>query len=137
MKSRPIARTIKTPEELGLFVVPRSEREYDAAVERLGELVDEIGDNAKDPRYRLVETLSALIEAYEREHHAVPDIPGVDMVRFLMEQHGLTQGDLPEIGSQGVVSEILSGRRELNVRQLQALAERFGVSPAAFLPERR
>jgi HTH-type transcriptional regulator / antitoxin HigA len=137
MKSRPIARTIKTPEELGLFVVPRREREYDAAVERLGELVDEIGDNAKDPRYRLVETLSALIEAYEREHHAVPDISGVDMVRFLMEQHGLTQGDLPEIGSQGVVSEILSGRRELNVRQLQALAERFGVSPAAFLPERR
>jgi HTH-type transcriptional regulator/antitoxin HigA len=100
-------------------------------------LVDEIGDNAKDPRYRLVETLSALIEAYEREHHAVPDVSGVDMVRFLMEQHGLTQGDLPEIGSQGVVSEILSGRRELNVRQLQALAERFGVSPAAFLPERR
>lgn len=109
MKSRTIVRAVKNPEELGLFVVPRSEREYDAAVERLGDLVDEIGDNVKDPRCRLIETLSALIEAYDREHHAVPDVSGVDMVRFLMEQHGLTQGDLPEIGSQGVVSEILSG----------------------------
>jgi len=51
---------------------------------------------------------------------------------FLMEQHGLRQGDMPEIGSQGVVSEILSGKRDLNVRQIRALSERFGVSPATF-----
>jgi HTH-type transcriptional regulator/antitoxin HigA len=50
-----------------------------------------------------------------------------------MQQHGLRQGDLPEIGSQGVVSEILSGRRELNIRQIRALARRFGVSPATFV----
>jgi HTH-type transcriptional regulator/antitoxin HigA len=50
-----------------------------------------------------------------------------------MEQHGLRQADLPEIGSQGVVSEILSGRRELNLRQIRALSERFGVSPATFI----
>ncbi len=31
-----------------------------------------------------------------------------------MEQHGLKQGDMPDIGSQGVVSELLSGKRELN-----------------------
>ncbi|MEO1801157.1 MAG: transcriptional regulator, partial [Cyanobacteria bacterium J06629_2] len=40
--------------------------------------------------------------------------------------------DLSEIGSQGVVSEILSGKRKLNVRQIQLLAERFHVSPATF-----
>jgi HTH-type transcriptional regulator/antitoxin HigA len=50
-----------------------------------------------------------------------------------MAQHGLRQADLPEIGSQGVVSEILAGRRELNLRQVRALAERFGVSPATFI----
>jgi len=50
-----------------------------------------------------------------------------------MTQHGLRQGDLPELGSQGVVSEILSGKRELNVRQIRALGERFGVSAATFL----
>jgi HTH-type transcriptional regulator/antitoxin HigA len=55
------------------------------------------------------------------------------MLRFLMDQHGLTQSDLPEIGSQGVVSEILSGKRELNVRQIRALTERFGIGADAFL----
>ncbi len=49
-----------------------------------------------------------------------------------MEQHGLKQGDLPEIGSQGVVSELLSGKRELNKHQIARLSERFGVSPATF-----
>ena len=46
----------------------------------------------------------------------------------------LKQSDLPEIGSQGVVSEILSGKRELNVRQITQLATRFGVSPTLFMP---
>lgn len=55
------------------------------------------------------------------------------MLRFFMEEHDLTQGDLPEIGSLGVVSEILSGKRELNVHQIRALARRFHVSPAVFI----
>jgi HTH-type transcriptional regulator/antitoxin HigA len=50
-----------------------------------------------------------------------------------MEQHGLRQGDLTEVGSQGVVSEILTGKRELNLRQVRALAARFSVSPATFI----
>jgi HTH-type transcriptional regulator/antitoxin HigA len=50
-----------------------------------------------------------------------------------MEEHGLKQSDLPEIGSQGVVSEIPSGKRQLNVRQLKLLSERFKVSPAVFV----
>lgn len=54
-----------------------------------------------------------------------------------MEEHGLKQDDLKEIGSQGVVSEILRGKRELNTRQISMLAKRFGVSPAAFFSSNR
>ena len=50
-----------------------------------------------------------------------------------MDQHGLKQADLPEIGSQGVVSEELAGKRELNIRQVRALSERFAVSAATFV----
>jgi HTH-type transcriptional regulator/antitoxin HigA len=39
----------------------------------------------------------------------------------------LRQSDWPEIGSQGVVSEILNGKRELNVRQIRETARRFRV----------
>jgi HTH-type transcriptional regulator/antitoxin HigA len=51
-----------------------------------------------------------------------------------MEEHGLQQADLPEVGSQqGVVSEILSGKRELNLRQIRELAKRFHLSQAVFI----
>jgi HTH-type transcriptional regulator / antitoxin HigA len=50
-----------------------------------------------------------------------------------MEEHDLKQSDLKELGSQGIVSEILSGQRRLNVRQIKALSKRFNVSPATFI----
>jgi HTH-type transcriptional regulator/antitoxin HigA len=131
MKTRTVEAK-KSPESLEPFLAIRTEHEYDEAAERLNALVDEIGDNTKDPRYRLIETLSVLIEAYDREHHSLREASGIEVLRFLMEEHGLTQKDLPEIGSQGVVSEVLAGRRRLNVRQIQALAARFGIEPGAF-----
>jgi len=134
MKSRTIIRGLKNPQSYEPLLAIRNEREYDAAVERVNALVDEVGDNLKDPRNRLIDTLSILIEAYDEEHYPIPDTSGVEMLKFLMEQHGLTQGDLPEIGSQGVVSEILRGKRELNVRQIGALSKRFHLPPDVFFP---
>ena len=111
----------------------RNEREYDTAVERMNELLDEIGTDENHPLYSLLDTLGTLIEAYEEEHHAIPDANGAEVLRFIMDEHGLTQSELPEVGSQGVVSEILNGKRELNVRQIRALAKRFNVSASAFV----
>jgi len=51
-----------------------------------------------------------------------------------MEQHKLKQNDLKnEIGSQGVVSEVLNGKRQLNVDQIKKLAKRFHVSASTFI----
>jgi HTH-type transcriptional regulator / antitoxin HigA len=58
---------------------------------------------------------------------------GADMLRHYMEEIGLSQSDLPEIGSQGVVSEVLNGKRDLNIKQIRRLAQRFHVSPAVFI----
>jgi HTH-type transcriptional regulator/antitoxin HigA len=110
----------------------RNEREYDRAVKRLNELVDEIGDNGRHPLYGLLDTLGTVIHSYEETHYNMPKASGRQMLRFLMEEHGLTQSDLAEVGSQGVVSEIMAGKRDLNTRQISALAKRFGVSPAVF-----
>jgi HTH-type transcriptional regulator / antitoxin HigA len=111
----------------------RGEREYDRAVKQLNQLLDEIGDNQRHPLYTLLDTLGIVIHAYEETHHRIPKISGRDMLRHLMNEHGVNQSELPEIGSQGVVSEILSGKRELNRRQIIALGKRFGVSPTVFL----
>jgi HTH-type transcriptional regulator / antitoxin HigA len=111
----------------------RNEREYDRAVKRLNKLLDEIGTNERHPLYGLMDTLGTLIAAYEEDHHPVPASSGADMLRYFMEERGLAQSELPEVGSQGVVSEVLNGKRELNLRQVRALAQRFHVSPAVFV----
>lgn len=111
----------------------QNEREYDLAVERLNGLIDEVGTDERHPLYSLLDTLGALVHAWEEQHHPMDAVSGRDVLRYLLDEHGLTQSELPEVGSQGVVSEILNGRRELNVRQIRALSGRFGVSPAIFI----
>ena len=115
------------------YLTITSDLEYERAVERLNALLDEVGTNEEHPLYSLLDTLGILIEAYEQEHYEIPDCSGVEMLLYFMKEHSLTQSDLPEIGSQGVVSEIINGKRELNVRQIKALGDRFKVSSSVFL----
>jgi HTH-type transcriptional regulator/antitoxin HigA len=111
----------------------RNEREYDRAIRRLNTLLDEVGTNERHPLYSLLDTLGTLIHAYEDEHFKEPDPSGLEMLRYFMEEHGLRQSDLPEVGSQRAVSEVLRGKRELTATQIRALASRFHVAPAVFI----
>jgi len=77
--------------------------------------------------------VSKLVADYDDQHYTLPQASPQDMLRFFMEQHGLKQSDLPELGSQGVVSELLSGRRMLNARQIAALVARFHTSADVFM----
>ena len=110
----------------------RTQDDYDAAVEVMNRLLDAGAANEHHPLADLVATLGELIGDYDDQHFPNPEVFGVDMLKFLMEQHGLKQGDLPEIGTQGVVSEIISGKREINLRHVRRLKARFGVSADAF-----
>lgn len=110
-----------------------SQREYDRAVKRLNTLLDEIGSDESHPLYELLDTLGTLLHVYEEKHHTLPDCCGADTVRFLMDEHGLTQSHLPEAGSRSVVSEISNAKRELTIQQIRSLAKRFHVSPAVFV----
>lgn len=111
----------------------RNEHDYDGAIERLNFLIDEVGADEGHPLYSLLDTLGTVIHAWEEQHHPIPPVSGADLLRFLMDEHGLTLSDLPEVGAPDAVTEILKGARELNAGQMRALAERFGVSPSAFL----
>ena len=111
----------------------RIEKHYKKLVATLKALLEETAGNERHPAMGLVDIVGDLIEAYEAEKHPLKPATGLQALKFLMDQHGLTQGDLIEIGSQGVVSEILAGKRELNIRQVRALAGRFGVSAATFV----
>ena len=109
-----------------------SEKQYRKMVELADMLSDVIGSSKKHPLLNLFELTSELIRAYDLEHFDVPDTKPRELLSFLMEEHGLKQSDLPEVGNQSVVSQILSGARDLNVRQINSLAKRFKVPAGVF-----
>lgn len=112
---------------------PESEEEYDLLVSGLDELLEIIGDDEKHPLNLLAILVGDVIEAYDVEHRPMPVASGVETLRYLMREHGLTQGDLPEVGTQSVISEILSGKRQFNLRQVRQLADRFGLPVDVFI----
>jgi len=111
----------------------RDEEQYDKTVKLLDELIDKVGEKPNDTLDSLIDTLGTLIEDYENKHVPEPVGNPISSLKHFMEEHDLKQSDLPEIGSQGVVSEILNGKRMLNVAQIKALSKRFKVSPAVFI----
>jgi len=115
------------------LTVPHNEREYNRAVRLLDELIDTVGEDEKHPLASLMEILAIVIENYENQDYAEPEGSPVESLKQLMQEHEINQIDLKEIGSQGVVSEILNGKRNLNMRQIKLLAKRFNVSPAVFI----
>jgi HTH-type transcriptional regulator / antitoxin HigA len=112
----------------------RNERQYKSLVSLADRLIDEIGVNQKHALSSFLEVIMTLIEQYENVVAPMEETEPRLVLAFLMEQHDVKQSELRvEIGTQGVVSEILNGKREINVRQAKALAHRFSVSPAVFL----
>lgn len=75
------------------------------------------------------------IAAYEKLSNPSEEADGVDLLEFLIAQHGLNQGDLAaDLGGQSVVSDLLNRKRKLNVEQITRLSARFNISPASFFP---
>jgi len=111
----------------------RDEAHYARMCTLLGALLDEVSADEAHPLMGLVDIVGNLVADYETRHHTLPEANGVQALKFLMTQHRLKQGDLPEIGSQGVVSGVLTGKRDLNIVEVRALGARFGVSSASFV----
>lgn len=112
---------------------PQTEADYAALVEALDAVLDAGGADETHHLASLADRIGDLIAHYEDQHLPVIPSTGVDAIKFLMDSHGLGQGDLPEVASQGVMSELLRGKRELNLRQVKALAERFKVPVGVFV----
>jgi HTH-type transcriptional regulator/antitoxin HigA len=80
-----------------------------------------------------IELMTLLIDHHESEHFPVPEAEPADVLRFLLEQNGLSQRDVaPELGSESTVSLVLSGERQLNRDDIARPSRRFNVSPAVF-----
>src|SRR4051812_7965942 len=113
---------------------PRNDAEYDHLVAALNGLLDLVGPDENHAVNRLIEGIGDAIAAYDDEHFPPPpDLPGAEMLRSLMRDHGLRQSDVPELGTQSVVSAVLTGKRRISAEQAIRLARRFKLDPEAFL----
>lgn len=125
-----------TPPEVRTLLTPiNNEEQYQNALQAFEMLLSDIEGETdpSDDALELFNTIGEHLRAYERQKVQVPTVSGSELLNFLMQQHGLKQSDVPEVGSQGVVSEILNGKRTLNIRQAKALGSRFKLEYTAFL----
>ena len=111
-----------------------NKRHYRAMVHFMNQLLDKVGEREEHALTGLLDIVTAFVRDYEERNIEMPDVDPAATLRFLMEQQDLRQNDLADIfGSQSNVSEVLSGKREINARQARALAQYFRVSPAVFI----
>ena len=122
------AHWVALHEALGVGAPIADEAQYEHTLELMGALMENPDALEAGPLGGLAVLLADRIREYEAHAHPWPSASTpATRLAFLMEQHGLKQSDVPEVGSQGVVSEVLAGKRQLNLRQVKALALRFGV----------
>lgn len=113
-----------------------SEAEYDRALARVEQLLGQRRRSAAETDY--LDILAGLVESWEEIHHPIPDVSATDMIRFLLEQRGEPQRALvPIFGTESIVSEVLSGKRELQRKHIEGLSRYFHVSPSVFFPDAR
>ncbi len=112
----------------------RSEAELDRAIAMLDALSDREALSPEEHDYLLV--LAGLVERYEDEHHRIPAVTGVPMLRYLIESRGVPQARVAAGAglAESALSEILSGKRKLGVKAITALAGYFKVDPGLLIP---
>jgi HTH-type transcriptional regulator/antitoxin HigA len=78
---------------------------------------------------------SLLLEAYEKQKRPARAVSVPDLIRYAMEQHGLSPADMaPILGTRSRVTEVLKGQRRLTVEMIRRLHGRLGL-PADLLIE--
>jgi HTH-type transcriptional regulator / antitoxin HigA len=112
----------------------RNKKEAAAATAILDRLFRERYDDAGEEAYVLV--LADLLQDYEDKNDPTPDTAtGLDVLKHLLAEHGMTQADLGKLlgTGQSLVSMILSGDRPVTLEHAKRLGARFHVDPAVFL----
>lgn len=122
----------ETRKALSVLLI-RDEADYERALALMEYIMLETEDTPDSPFNDLANILGSAIEDYENKVYPIAHASHASLLNFLMEQHHLTQADLAEeFGSQGNVSQVLNGKRELSKKQIEALSRRFKINPSVF-----
>ena len=110
----------------------KTKKDHEAALERIYELMQmnlKAGSALSDE----LEALSILVEAYEEKHYPIPPPHPIEAIKFRLEQMNMSEAELSEIfGYRSRKSEILSGKRKLNLTMIRKLSSKLRI-PAEVL----
>ena len=130
---------LKTPSSYYIEIIttfpPRPitcEAELIATQNRIDSIVNRRNITQDDRDY--LNVLGTLVYDYEQKHEPMPVLQGIKLLKALMIEDNIQEKDLIDIfESESWVSEVMNGKRELTVSQIQKLAKFFHLSPVAFL----
>ena len=113
--------------------VIRNEAENERCIRALEEL-DRKSSRLSAAERRLADLLTLLIEDFEDRQYALKPADPLTVLEELMAANGLKQKDLLDIFvTPSIVSEVLSGKRQLTTEHIRRLSRRFHVSPEVFI----
>jgi HTH-type transcriptional regulator/antitoxin HigA len=109
--------------------------ENDAELTRALALVDRLWTSDDPADIARLRAQAQLIAAYEESKWPRRPVRTADLIRYLMDQHGLTRADMvPILGTPSRVSEVLAGKKGLSMAMVQRLRARFHVPADLLLP---
>jgi HTH-type transcriptional regulator/antitoxin HigA len=107
----------------------------DAELVRARALVDRLWDSEDPADIARLQAQARLIAAYEESRWPRRPPSTAELIRHLMDQHGLTRADMvPILGTPSRVSEVLRGKKELSMAMVQRLRARFRVPADLLIP---
>ncbi|GBE73080.1 hypothetical protein myaer87_03070 [Microcystis aeruginosa NIES-87] len=110
-----------------------NEEDLEMMQEVINRLLDKPQLTAEEREY--LNVLGALIYEYEENQEPIPDIYGLELLKFILEEKNLQKQDLLSIfESKSTLDDILDGQQELTPVYIQKLANFLNISPDLFLP---
>jgi HTH-type transcriptional regulator/antitoxin HigA len=110
----------------------------EAELARARALVEGLWDSDDPADIARLAAQARLIAAYEETKWPRRAPSTADLIRHLIDQHGLTRADLvPLLGTASRVSEVLRGKKGLSMTMVQRLRARFRMPAELLLPPLR
>lgn len=116
------------------YTVISSREQYNEYCDMLEGLADNPETEKRQELQEEIELLTVLIDKWDSEHSSFADSDPIQLLKYLMAEHGLKAKDLVEIigVSKGMISSILSYRKGLSKESIRKLASHFKLSQEAF-----
>jgi HTH-type transcriptional regulator / antitoxin HigA len=103
----------------------KTEADYQAALQRAGMLMS---SKPNTPEADELEVLATLIELYEDKYFPIESPDPIAAIEFRLEQLDRSHRDLiPLIGSENLVTEIMSKQKPLTLEMIRSIHHHLGI----------